>query len=268
MAIVRIAVTGTQPRAASPWETVNLSGAGLAAVTSGDIVQGDDTTGSAQFCGVALSDYVDASTEIPFLVHGVLDLPVTAKLTAGSNSAVVVGDFLYINSSDGRLDKGPGTVVFGRALEAISSGSDDTIRVLVGQNIAQTVTEDTIIMPFTIPIPPLANLALNELILDGFTFGFAGTIERVGAVGLVDATTAADVELTMTIAGTVTTGGVIAMTEANINEGDYLAGTAITAANSFTSAQEINLKVTEATTPFTEGEAYVIAMIGFPHDHV
>lgn len=268
MAIVRIAVATLTKKRVDPWETINLKGAGLAAVTSGDIVQGDDTTGSAQFTGVAIEDYQDALTDLPFVVRGYLDLPVTAKTTAGANSAVKVGDFLYINSVDGRLDKGPGTVVFGRACEDIVAGSDDTIQVAVGQNIAQTVSADSTYYWVTFPLPPLANLALNELILDGWTPGHIGTIEKMRVVGTVDATTAADVDLTATIAGTVTTGGVVTMTEANINEGDAVDGTAITAANSFTAAQEINVKVTEAATPFTEGEAYVAILFGATHDHV
>jgi hypothetical protein len=69
---------------------------------------------------------------------GVYDLPVTANDTSDSGSAISIGDPLYIDDGSGSLDAGELTpddsngTYFGIALEAVSSGDDDTIQVLLG----------------------------------------------------------------------------------------------------------------------------------------
>lgn len=88
-----------------------------------------------QLPGVALTtETADGNTTIKF--DGVADLSVKAVTTAASGSAVAVGDILYyVPANTPKLSKAvgdSGAVRFGYALEAITSGSTDTIRVKVG----------------------------------------------------------------------------------------------------------------------------------------
>jgi len=67
-----------------------------------------------------------------YAIQGVYDLSVKA-IDAGGNSAVAVGDIIYYTDADTPpLSKKATGVRFGYALEAITSGSTDTINVLIG----------------------------------------------------------------------------------------------------------------------------------------
>ena len=82
-------------------------------------------------CGVALTaERADGTTTVKF--DGVADLSVKGVNGAG-NSAVAVGDELFYTDGDTpKINKKTTGVHFGWALEAITSGSTDTIRVKVG----------------------------------------------------------------------------------------------------------------------------------------
>jgi predicted RecA/RadA family phage recombinase len=81
--------------------------------------------------GVLLTDADSDDNAAVDLGPAVYDLSVNA-IDAGGNSAVAIGDKLYFTRADTiKLSKKNTGTFFGIALEAITSGSDDTINVLV-----------------------------------------------------------------------------------------------------------------------------------------
>lgn len=80
--------------------------------------------------GVALNN-TDSSGKVRVCTKGVFDLSVKAIDSSG-NSAVAVGDAIYYVAADTpKLNKKDTGVLFGYALEAISAGNTDTIKVLL-----------------------------------------------------------------------------------------------------------------------------------------
>jgi hypothetical protein len=77
---------------------------------------------------VAMADYANATTAIAFVVEGVLRLPVTGHDTAGADTAVVVGDKVYLDGTEINVDGTNGTFI-GYAMEPVASGATTTIRV-------------------------------------------------------------------------------------------------------------------------------------------
>ena len=104
------------------------SGKVLSVATASTVASNDPVLVGAM-TGVALTDY-DASTgETTIDFGGVYDLSVEAVDGAG-NSAVAVGDpIYYVVGDDPVLNKKRSGVLFGYALETITSGETDTIRV-------------------------------------------------------------------------------------------------------------------------------------------
>lgn len=98
----------------------------IASITAGmPVIKG-------QITGVALTD-TDADGNVVVQRRGVFDLVVEAKVAA-ANSAVAVGDILYYDAAETiKINKdNTNGVRFGYALEAVTSGGNDTIRVLLG----------------------------------------------------------------------------------------------------------------------------------------
>jgi len=94
----------------------------LASVTSGDPVV------AGQIPGVALTA-TDGNGKVRMATNGVFDLSVKGVDGSG-NAAVAIGDRIYYTSGDTpKLGKKTSGVPFGFALEAITSGSTDTIKV-------------------------------------------------------------------------------------------------------------------------------------------
>lgn len=90
-----------------------------------------DPVVDGQIPGVALSA-IDAANKASVSVRGVYSLSVKA-IDGGGNSAVAEGDVIYYVSADTpKLSKKNTGVRFGYALDAITSGSTATIRVLLG----------------------------------------------------------------------------------------------------------------------------------------
>lgn len=264
MAITVVAATKSLAYPSNP-ASIPLAGSFLSSVTTGDLIIGDDSNLDAEFVGIAESTYVNATTPISVSVEACPNLSVVAKNASDVNAAVLPGTPLYY-SAQSRVDTGPGTYI-GRALEKITAGSTATIGVAMSPRTAPAIADDTTYSLLTFGPFTMANVALNDLIVDGFTPGVAGSIVKVWYVPIIPSTTNCDVDLQFTIGGTVTTGGLITITDEAATEGDAIAGTAITAANAFTAAQEINLKCVEATTACTEGTGNVIALVAFTHDH-
>lgn len=89
---------------------------------SGDPVRYGD------ICGVALTaERADGTTSVKF--NGVADVPVKG-INAGGNVAVAAGDSIFYTDADTPvLSKKATGKLFGVALEAVTSGATDTIRV-------------------------------------------------------------------------------------------------------------------------------------------
>lgn len=143
-------------------------------------------------------------------------------------------------------------------------GIDENSKVLVLFNLGDQGTE-AVSIPFgvvTIPVPALADVA-NSGVLARFTPGFAGRIKASAFQVTTPVTTAAKAAtLTPKIAGTSVTGGTVALTSANCTPaGANVAGAAITAANSFTAAQEITVVASSVTT-FVEGAGVIVLTLG------
>ena len=273
MAIVRIAGDGVTFGYAQSPSVLMLTGAGLSAVLSGDIIRGDDTTFGTDLAGVALADYKDATTPVPLLIDGVVKMPVSAVTAANANSAVHVGDYVYLNSVavPNRIDLGPGTVALGRALEGISSGEDADIMVQVRPHLTTEVGTDTTFMTIAIPVAALSAITADSVVLmDGWTPGFAGTVESLAFVtGTTPASTAGkDIDLSILIGATPTTGGVLTLLTADINAiGKVKAATAITAANAFDNDDTLSIKCSECTAAFVEGNGTLLLTLACKHDH-
>lgn len=246
--------------------SLNLTGSYLSAVTSGDLIVGDDVDLAATFVGVAESDYESATRALAVAIEGNFELSVVAK-TAGDASQVILPGCPLYWSAQSRIDKGPGVFV-GVALERLASGATGVIGVHLSpryEPAAPSAGSEFHLWSFGPFVA--ANIALNDLILDGFVPGYAGTIQKVWYHPVVASTTDGDIDLQFTIGGVVTTGGLITITDEGATEGDVIAGTAVTGANAFVGTDEINIKCVEATTALTEGSGSVLARIATAHTH-
>jgi hypothetical protein len=95
------------------------------------------------------------------------------------------------------------------------------------------------------------------------TPGFAGRIKSISVTVRKAVTTGAKAAtLTAQVAGVSVTGGAVAMTSANMTPvGNTVAGSAITALNTFTAAQTIGF-VVSGVTAFVEGDGSVLLVLG------
>jgi hypothetical protein len=108
----------------------------------------------------------------------------------------------------------------------------------------------------TIPVNLSELTAATTLNIDpGFNGKIAAINFRVGAKPASTASKAAT--LTVGVAGTPATGGVVALTTAACNAvGAQVAGSAITAGNSFTASQAVDVAIS-AVTAFVEGDGFI-----------
>ena len=96
-------------------------------VKSGDVCLAG--TVALGLTGVALADR-DSNNSAPVDVDGVYSVSVAA-INGGGNSAVAVGDpIYYVDADTPKLSKKTTGVLFGFALETITSGATATIKVL------------------------------------------------------------------------------------------------------------------------------------------
>jgi len=96
--------------------------------TNSDVESGE-TVLVGEITGVALADE-DSDGYTVIRREGAFLLEVVAH-DGTSGSAVSPGDSLYLDASDGTLNKDSSETLFGYALEAIDSGDTDTIKVLL-----------------------------------------------------------------------------------------------------------------------------------------
>lgn len=111
-------------------------------------------------------------------------------------------------------------------------------------------------VPVCIPVV-LVNHS-NTSVAARFTPGYAGKIRKITASVTDPVTTGAKAAtFTAAVAGTPTTGGALALTSANCTPvGAKVDGSAITAANAFTAAEEITI-VASSVTAFVEGQVVI-----------
>ncbi len=99
--------------------------------TSTDNADSNDPVVLGGIVGVALADSDTTTKEVVIRRTGAFSLEVVAKRDSGENSEVVAGDALYINPTGGQIDKDHTKTHFGYALEDITSGETETIKVLL-----------------------------------------------------------------------------------------------------------------------------------------
>ena len=116
------------------WTLDVAAGDVLADATSGDLVIKDCPSGEA-IVGVAENNW-DDNTETLVISWGcIYRIPVSAITAANADSAIEVGDKLWFNETDTRvdLDRTDTGIYVGMALEALASGTSDAIAVLIDQ---------------------------------------------------------------------------------------------------------------------------------------
>lgn len=227
------------------------------AVSAGDIVVVGDT--------VRVSHHDIAASKLGALAAygGVYDCP---KATSGG-SAMSDGKVAFWDTVALVITTTPNgnTKVFGVTAGA-SADADTTQRVLHmpqksltdsgGGTSGSAIAAGAAVVTFPIFVN-LADLANAETL--SFDPGFNGKITAVNfRVGAKPVTTAAKAAtLTAEVNGTNVTGGAVALTSANCTPaGAQVAGSAITAANTFTSGQTIGVNVSGVTT-FAEGNGVI-----------
>jgi len=141
---------------------------------------------------------------------------------------------------------------------ALESGSaNETHSVIL---LTRTATGSNSGMILSIPIK-LSKVADGD-VLTTFTPGINGVIKKVAFAVTDPATTAAKLTtLNLEIGTTNLTGGAVALTSANCGTlGAVVAGSAITANNTFTSTDTISVEAS-STTAFVEGEGVLLITI-------
>lgn len=99
--------------------------------TASGEVSGNTFVVGSYLPGVLIADAEAASPyNAPVQIEGVFDLSVYGH-DGTSNAAISVGDKVYWTDSSSPLDVDTAQTEFGIALEAVSSGDTDTIKVLV-----------------------------------------------------------------------------------------------------------------------------------------
>ena len=111
-----------------PGDTINVACTHPTTPASGNPVR------IGAFCGVAVTDESaggNATGETTVLTEGVVKVSVHG-VNAGGNSAVALGDKIYYTDGDTPvLNKKTTGVLFGYALETVTSGGTSTIAVLL-----------------------------------------------------------------------------------------------------------------------------------------
>lgn len=216
--------------------------------------------------------------------------------TFGTSKVVAAGPFsrydkLAVADANGRVDTATGASAYtiGWAMQAATAAGDvveaflhlETVADsdLVGDLADLTTTAQTNTVAainevdaaldaggsiVAIPVAALASIAADDLLLNGYTPGFAGKVAKLSFVtGLTPASTASkDIDLAVLIGATQTTGGLLTLLTADVNaKGKVKNATAITGGNSFGATDTISLKCVEATAAFAEGNGTVLVVL-------
>ncbi|HEV2155410.1 hypothetical protein [Bradyrhizobium sp.] len=161
---------------------------------------------------------------------------------------------ILLNNSDRYTIAGGGfTLAFGGSNITVTNTSGVTWSAGTAFTLNIDKQDGNVINTVTIAYN-LASIANGALLNPGLRLGFKGTIEYCEAYVQTPATTAAKLSsVNPTINGVDVTGGVMALTSANMTPaGVTVAGSLITGANAFDESAKIGLKAS-ATTAFVEG---------------
>ncbi len=233
----------------------------------GDTVDGVDTVPNGFGVPFFSTQHVSGADGIPLLAGG----PVTA------GHGIVVGMANFVNDDGATVslpvgidvdDADDGDWIVGRATYASDAAAADTdihtpslaietYAIPMQVRGAETASNiDT--FTFGIELPLLAD---GDVITD-WTPGFAGTIVSVAFRVIEPVTTAAKAAtLNLEIDGVDVTGGVLALTSANMTPASAVVnGTAITALNTFAADSTITVEASAVTT-FIEGSGEIIITV-------
>ena len=139
---------------------------------------------------------------------------------------------------------------------ALASGANDEVHQML-------VTHEGEKYPSVIPIPiNLASITAAGDVLTNYTPGFAGRIVKVDFAVSVPVTTGSKAaSLNVEIGTTNLTGGVVALTSANCTPlGAVVAGSAVTAANTFSATDTVSVEAASVTA-FSEGAGYLLLVL-------
>lgn len=175
-----------------------------------------------------------------------------AKCKAGA--ATTLGADAIVDSTGRVIDASNNSgYIVGTMLEA-ASGANEIISVLLTHRGDRPVQ----IFPYLVN---LATVADGD-IFTGYTPGFRGRVIAVDAVVTQEVTTGSKLStLNVEIGTTNITGGAVALTSANTaTHGVLVAGSAVTAANTFTATDTISFEAS-STTAFSEGSVMLLVKL-------
>jgi hypothetical protein len=177
-------------------------------------------------------------------------------LELGTGGAVR-NDLLKSDANGKGVTASAGDEVGAIALESGAAGEKIKVQV-ISRNFRGFTTVRQIV---SIPLD-LASITGSQDVLTSFTPGFSGKIIKLDAVVNVPVTTAAKaVNLNAEIGSTNLTGGVIGLTSANCaTMGAVVAGSSVTAGNTFTANDTISLEAS-GVTAFVEGTVTILMVI-------
>ena len=177
-----------------------------------------------------------------------------------ADAAIAVGKRVYWDDSANKVTETAGTNKrFGYCVEA-SSADGDVIQCI--HQPGPSAVRQVISFPVD-----LASITGAGDVVTTYTPGFAGKIVKLDAVVNVPVTTAAKAaSINAEIGTTNLTGGVVALTSANCTPmGAVIAGSAVTAANSFTATDTISLEAASVTA-FAEGSVTIMMVVEVAND--
>jgi len=165
--------------------------------------------------------------------------------------AIEVGDILYAGASGKVNDVQLGGGATGYQCKSAAGADGDIFEAVP---VSGTPEVGILSLPIN-----LASITGNGDVLTAYPLTFAGTITAVDFAVTVPATTAAKLtSLNLEIGTTNVTGGVVALTSANCTPlGAQVAGSAVTAANTFVSGDTLSVE-SSATTAFVEGAGVLL----------
>ena len=171
-------------------------------------------------------------------------------------NTVLLGDSLMSDSSGRAVPLTGSNVCVGIALEAGSVGQIGTMFLTNKTGSASTNNWSMLSIPVT-----LATIA-DGTIVNSFTPGFAGTVQKIFFINTTAATTAAKGStLNVDIGSTPPTGGSLVLTSANQTPlGNVVNASAVTALNSFLATDTLKV-VAASTTTFVEGAGLLVIVL-------
>lgn len=210
-----------------------------------------------------LSPRYSGGIAVPVLAGGAVDAghEVCVKMVNFTNND---GDTVSLPVAIDIDDAADGAYVVGIATRGTSTTAADTdinrpsLAVLIYDYESQQPKGGVQVRAtFTFPVD-LATIATGKVV-DGFVPGFAGVlIDHEFVVDVPASTAGGNIALNLDIGGTNVTGGVVTVTTATATpQGEVLAGTAITAANTFTAASALSVEAV-VNGAFTEGSGTIV----------